>query len=455
MPPEKIKRPVSKRNHKREAGDQLAVANRGNRNVIAVGRNALAKVLNIYIFKDLRQLALFLAAFVVLVGAIGAGVWVSKRPSKMTGNFNIAVAQFLELQPDGSYKPSATAEKIGSNLFDYLDSEYRASGLTVQVAHDKMPPVRGEADAERLTDQVNADIVIFGTVSVQGAQAEFSPRFYVAEQPDTQEMTGQSELAYPIQFNLSDLGSEDEILAQLRSRTTILLDFTKGLIYLSKGDFDRAENSNADAIAQAQKLSAPFEGQEVLYLLAARIQMSQGHDEQAFQFLDQALALNPNYARAYLARGNIFYTQAVKANFQTDLLDQALNEFTRAFEAPNQPEGANIPIKAHTSLGNVLVIKAQQTNEAGLFSQAVEHYNYVTGEYRDTKDPFLRGFASVAYFGLGAAYERQGRTAEAVENYGCAYVLTDDQEFRSRIQGQIKAAQGNVGSQDLTCKEVP
>lgn len=367
--------------------------------------------LNIYLFKDIKQLALFLAFLLFLSAAISGAYWYSKQPQKMTGNFNIAVAQFGEIQEDGSVVPSAKAQTIRNMLFNFMDSEYRASGLglTVQVTQKNMPYIAEVAEAEKLVKRVNANIVIFGNISSQGNnQAEFYPRFYVPQQSDTDELTGQSELAHPIPFDIP-LGPENKIHAELRIRTAILFNFTKTLIYFSGKDFDSASRAAQTAITAAEGLQKPFSGQEALYLLAARIQMSQGNNEEANRFLDQALDLNPNYARAYLARGNIFYSQALKANFDAGLLDRALTEYTRAYEAPNQPEGAYIPIKAHTTLGNVLVVRAQQTNDPILFSQAISHYLFVTEEYKRTKDPYLQGFAAVSYFGLGAAFERQGK----------------------------------------------
>jgi tetratricopeptide (TPR) repeat protein len=412
-------------------------------NIVVGDGNIITTVKN-FVFRDTKQLIISIIAFLLVTGGVSGGYWYSKQPEKMTGNFNISVAQFGEIQADGSIKPSANAEKISSTLFNFLDSEYRASGLglTVQVAHKNMPLIIEDAQAEELAKKVNADIVIFGNISVQGDQAEFSPRFYVAEQSDTKEMTGQNELAYPIEFDVSNLGSGNEIHTELRTRAEILFNFTKGLIYYSKEDMDAALRSVQTAIGVAEKLPEPFKGEEALYLLAAKIEINQEEMEEAHQLLDMALELNPNYARAYLARGNIFYTQAIKTNFDADLLDKAQVEYTKAYEAPDQPEGAYIPVKAHTTLGNVLVVKAQQTNDPELFSHAIEHYLYVTEEYERTKDPFLRSYAEVAYFGLGAAYERQGRTDDAIEMYERAYDLTKSEEFKTRIKDQIKAAQG-------------
>jgi tetratricopeptide (TPR) repeat protein len=400
--------------------------------------------LNIYLFKDIKQLAFFMAVVLLVAGGIAASIWYAEQPRVMTGNFNIAVAEFGEIQADGTIKPSSHAEEISSTLFNFLDSEYQASslGLNIQVAHKNMPLVIENAQAQDLAKEVNADIVIYGNISVQGSQAEFSPRFYVAEHPDTTELTGQNELAYPITFDVNQLFSQDQVNTQLRSRTEILLDFTKGLVYFSQKNPDSANRSLQNAITAAQEISSPFKGEEVIYLLAAQIQVSQKNYDDANRLLDEAFHLNPEYARAHLARGNIYYLQALAANFDVDLLNRAMGEYEIAYQLPNQPEGAYIPIKAHTSMGNVLVVIAQQTNDPVSYSGAEDNYNYVVQQYNQTKDPFLRSAATIAYFGLGAAYERQGLTAKALKAYQQAYDLSTDPDFRSRIEQQIKALQG-------------
>jgi tetratricopeptide (TPR) repeat protein len=402
------------------------------------------KNLNVYIFKDIKQLALFLIVILLVSGGIAGGIWYSRQPKKMTGSFNIVVAQFGEIQPDGTIKPSVHAEKISSTLFGFLDSEYQASGLgmDVQVSHKNMPLIQEDAQAKELANKVNADIVIYGNVFVQEDSGEFSPRFYVAERPDTKELTGQEELANPIAFELSQLGTQDQVNSEIRARTEILLNFTKSLIYFSKKDTDSALRAVQTAITTAEKLPRPFAGQEVLYLLAAKILTGQNKADKANEMLDQSLILNPNYARAYLARGNIYYIQANNSNFDSQLLEKAKAQYELAYQATDQPESAYIPIKAHAALGNIFVVLAQKDNDQNLFSEAIKNYKYVVDEYQRTQDPYLKSYASIAYFGLGAAYERQGKIQDAVDNYRKASDLTDDAEFKTRIEKQIAIAQG-------------
>lgn len=410
---------------------------------IVIGNNNVVTNVKNFLFRDTKQLAIVIIVLLLVTGGIAFGVWYSMQPRKMTGNFNIAVAQFGEISADGSIRSSARAEKISSTLFNFLDSEYRASGLglSIQVAHKNMPLITEDRQAEELAKKVDADIVIYGNIYVQGDQAEFSPRFYVDQRADANELTGQNELAFPIQFDLSQLGSQDQVNSELRIRTEILFNFTKSLIYFSQKNPVPALNSVLTAIASAEKSPKPFGGQEALYLFAARIQMSQGKNTEANSMLDKALSLNPGYARAHLARGNMYYSQSIQNNFDLTLLDMALAEYTQAYELPNQPDSAYIPVKAHTALGNAWVIKAQMSNDPRSYSEAITHFKFVTDEYARTKDPFVRSYASIAYFGWGAASERQGQKDSALKAYRQAYDLTDDNEFKTRIQKQIEAVQ--------------
>lgn len=408
---------------------------------IVVGDGNFVTVIRNYFFRDTKQLVIVIVVFLLLIIGIAGGYWSSKQPSKMTGDFNIAVAQFGEIQADGTIKPSVHAEKISSTLFGFLDSEYQASelSLSVQVSHKNMPLITEDIEAGVLAEKVNADIVIYGNIFIQGDKAEFSPRFYVAEHPDTRELTGQNELAYPIIFDISELATQDQVNVELRKRAGILFDFTKGLIYYSQKEFEKALRAVQLAITSAEESNQTIDGQEVLYLLAARILITHNDYDEANQMLDTAFLLNPQYARAHLVRGNIYYRLSLESDYDLKLLNDALAEYEIAYQLPNQPEGAFIPIKARTNIGNVLVVKAQQINDSMLYDQAVDNYDYVIKEYEHTQVLLIRPYAAIAYFGMGAAHERNGRTEQALEAYQNAHDLTDDLEFKLRIEQQINA----------------
>jgi len=365
----------------------------------------------------------------------------AQKPARMTGDFNIAVAQLGEVTDEGIVS-SALATQISKLLLDFLDSEYKATdfGLDIQVAHKKIGILTEDREAEELADDIGADIVIYGSVFVIGDEAILSPKFYVADQPDAGELTGQHQLALPIQFDISSLGFQDEVNTKLRSRAATLVFFTEGLVYLSADDLDKALHSFQEAVHEAEGYG-PFDGQEVLYLFAAHTNRRQEDFEKAAEYLDQALSLNPEYARAYLARGNVYYVQGVSSWDQAKL-DKALSEYERALEAQDHPAGAYVTEKVNTSLGNIYVIRAQQANDLELFTRAIYHYDQVVAQYEKTKNEKIRELAAIAYFGLGAAYERQKDYTQAADAYQRCIDLASDSELKSRAERQLGLIQG-------------
>jgi hypothetical protein len=230
-----------------------------------------------------------LAALAIAAASLFYLYYRAQKPARMTGDFNIAVAQFGEVTDEGIVS-SALATQISKLLFDFLDSEYKATdfGLDVQVAHKKIGILTEDREAEQLAYDIGADLVIYGSVFVIGDEATLSPKFYVADQPDTGELTGQHQLALPIKFDISSFGFQDEVNTKLRSRAAILVFFTEGLVYLSADDFDQALQSFRGAICEAGN-HGPFDGQEVLYLFSAITNRCQGNLEKAGEYLASGL----------------------------------------------------------------------------------------------------------------------------------------------------------------------
>lgn len=397
------------------------------------------------IFKDNQQLIIFLS-FILLVGAgIGFAFWWISQPQYMEGDFNIAVAQFGEITDEGVIE-SVQAAKISNSLFNYLDSEYKATdfGLEVQATHKNIPIIFEDLEAEALAQRINADVVIYGNVSVNDGVAEFCPRFYVADHPDTQELTGQNKLAHPIEFNISELGFQDEINRRLRGQASILVSFTEGLVYLSSDNLDGATNSFQQAINEAEHFD-PFPGMETLYLLFSVPNRLQKNYSKAVESLNKALLINPENARAYIGLGNIYYDQAI-LDWDQGKLEQALTNYEKALTAQYHPPGAYVKEKVNVSMGNIYIVQAQLNEDSRLYSQAILHYDQVIARYKETENSKVRQLASVAYFGLGAAYERQGDNLHAMSAYEQCIKLTDNLELQSRAETQLSLVK-NTGNE--------
>ena len=128
-----------------------------------------------------------IAALAVIAAGLAYLYNAAQKPVRMTGDFNVAVAQFGEVTNQGIVS-SARATQIGKLLFDFLDSEYKATdfGLKIQVAHDKIGILTEDHEAEQLASDINANVVIYGNIFTEGNKTTLSPRFYIADRPDTE-----------------------------------------------------------------------------------------------------------------------------------------------------------------------------------------------------------------------------------------------------------------------------
>lgn len=382
---------------------------------------------------------------IVAVAVAGTGAWyldkVGQKPARMTGDFNIAVAQFGEVTDKGVVS-SARALQMSDLLFNFLDSTYKTTdfGQNIQVAHKKIGILTEDREAEQLARDINANIVIYGNVFVDNNNATFSPKFYVRERNQngtviTGEFTGQHQLAAPIQFDISLVDKQEQANNELQSRAATLVHFTQGMVYYSAQNPKAAAHSFEQAL-RASEQGGSQRGDEVLYFFLAEAERFNGDFFQAAKHADKALQLNPEYARAYILRGNIYYA-LFERTYNKIVLNKALISYKRALTAKYQPPGAYVTQKANVSLGNIYVTQAQDNNNKALFTQAIDLYSAVITEYEATKNESLREITAKAYFGLGAAYERQGNAAKAIESYQQCIKLSIDPDLKSRTTQQI------------------
>lgn len=418
-------------------------------NVARLGVLNLTVKRYLYVFKDVAQLIVFLLVLAVVGVAIGYGVWRGQQPRVMTGDFNIAVADFGEVDNEGRLRVTSDSSKISQALANYLDSEYTSGdfGLDVQVSHERMPLVEEDREARQLADDVHADLVIYGTLLGDSRKGRLLPRFWVDPTQDLTEVSGQNSLEAPISYEPAKLADTGYLTETLRNNAAILVLFTKALVSYNVGNLEAAASSLDLALGEARQ---DFPGKEVLYLLGSTIARKQGKYDLALQRADNALALNPEYARGYLAGGNVYYdVVTLEDNWaREDLLEEAQQWYLRALEADDAAAGAYIDEKTSVALGSILVVKAQLRNDPMLYRQAMDYFTRVATRYETSRDDTYRAdiqqLAALAYHGLGAAWHRQGDLEQAKRYYElCKETTTEATTLRqcSELFAEVSAAQ--------------
>jgi tetratricopeptide (TPR) repeat protein len=391
-----------------------------------------------YIFRDVKQVIVFLFIVVLVGGAVAYGVWKLNQPRWMDGEFNIAVAEFNQPAASANSRVAPVASQM---IFEFLDREYQLSrfGGDVQVIHDKIGFISDANDAEDLARKVNAHLVIYGDVNVIDGHALISPRFYVADtyRSDVGELTGQHKVLLPVEFDTTELIQyESEVNRELRQRSALLIEFTKGLSYLALDNLEPALRSIENAINVASKYD-DFEGKEVLYLFAAIAARRMGDFETARSFIvDQALDLNSSYGRAYIALGNIYYEQKD--------FDKALDYYEQAAQLKDQSPGAFITEKANVGAGNsytYLYQIADKSEQAILAEKALTHFQVAIDAYQTATDAHtrdsLKEVVALAYYSSGIIFQGENDFRQAANAYKQTLALTQNPELKKRADRRL------------------
>lgn len=367
---------------RRAAGDVVAAnVEQGARNVV-VGKN-IVQIGTLVVPVPLLALVL-----VALIATTGVVIWKFDQlapagPARMDGTFNIAIADFVELDARGQPTHSASGRQISAWVYNSLEEQRRDytsqydkdNGANLLIWHNGLPRAEKSVVIERvdaadaavrqrqaaaIAEKIGADAVVYG---VFDAERGLIPEFYVVppQRYSILDIVGGYQLgsdAVPI-----DMKNQPALLRQLAPRTNGLFWLLLGLRYVAFGDSARAyallslaENTLQDwhGGAQGEELLYFFKGQSALFD-AQRLDREQQPAEfqkrlaDARAAFDQAITLNPTYARAYVGRGSVFLETAETAEQPADLphsanIDQAVASYTQAQQLAPQsgdPERIN------------------------------------------------------------------------------------------------------------------
>jgi tetratricopeptide (TPR) repeat protein len=417
---------------------EVRVKIEGSDNAVAIGPQSFAASIKI-IFQGSRPIITLLVGIVLIGTILGSGLWWLRQPRRMTGNFNIAVALFSQ---QGNAEPNVS-QIVSQQLFRFLDDQAKLITFeNVQVSHKNIGVITSAEEAKTLAQRINAQVVIYGDVTTFGEEARMTPQFYIAEafRADVGELNGQQKLAAPISFPIGDLLDPTSMpMTLIQERTVIMTEFTKALVYLGLDNLPLAKEA-VDQAMRSSESQGPFEGQEVLYLIASQIARLQGDQTSAEIFVNHALELNPQYGRGYIARANIYYDQ--------DNLYQAIKTYKKAKELPNQPFGAYIVEKGSLGIGNSCWVQLQYVKQNPISDVAAikdlqecarENYQQVIDsfEQQDKPETNIKEMAAQAYYGI-ATLLKPDQPEEARRLYKRVLELTTDQDLIRRTNQRLQ-----------------
>lgn len=286
------------------------------------------------------QLILGGAAVLLLALVVAAGLYLSGvfREKKMTGDFNIAVAEFAVLDDQGRLTNDdhdgglLLAERVGAGL-----QEEFAGEQAVQVWYDAPDALRkdyatigvvgegieGATAPAEAAEALEADVIVYGRVEPRGRTAVQTLHFYLNPQfgLDPNALVGNFSFANPIPI-FDPTRPQEEVWLRLDPLARALAHLTMGLRWEHLGNQELALQAfeQATAAAPDSDLAHYFAGQESFYLAQRGGEAATEYVDAAEASFSEALRLNPGNARARIGLGSVYSWRA------DELLDRIIGD---------------------------------------------------------------------------------------------------------------------------------
>jgi len=330
------------------------------------------------------------AGLTALALAIAAVLLWPRAPTQMTGDLRVAVAQFVADDP----AESAAAAEFSESVFQGLHNEIsQLRFLNIGVwGPERTEPIGSAEEAEILAEEIDADVLVYGTYSNKLLQ----PAFYLRDRKggaghfrNAEELTGQYDLGSEIftsSLAVEGLGPRQAAVEQLAARIRALTEFIIGLSWYVLDEPNLEKAAERFGAARAVEGWRDEDGKEVVYLFLGNVAGRSGELEAAQRNYQIALQLSgQRYARAHLGQAEVLF-QRSKSHCEQGHIDeaglrQALADFesARTLEAPPV---SDIAIKA--TLGAARVRRCLSQALAGNdWARAEQDLRSVIADYKD------------------------------------------------------------------------
>lgn len=409
------------------------------------------------LFQSARNRRIAVGVLVTLLLLTGGGVLYSLGvfapepvPDKMAGDFNIAVAEFAVLDEAGQLTNGqhTGGQRIADRVADNLRQEFAGEEgvevwndsselaaehhVTIGVAADD---VAGARPPVAVTDDLGADVLIYGRVEPSTTMARQSLRFYLAPQfgQDFTNLVGNYTFNATIPV-FDPARPSAEVWRELDPLSKALARMLLGLRLERIGEPEKAlaEFERAAELMPDADILHYFVGQENL-ILAQKTpgEAALAYETAAETAFNQSLRLNPGNARAIIGLAGV---QALRAqrlletgkdpaydgdplaafvNAQAEA-KRALATYDRVAGQPEQTETYGLPVGSIARLGQGIAwrIDGDAAYRAGDPVAAGEAFNQAIDALQSAVDPLeeARDYRLMAqlYQALGTVYEWQG-----------------------------------------------
>lgn len=349
-----------------------------------------------------------------------------------SSKFTIVMSPFVTVDAEGNEYTSGDGRKLARLLYGRLENSFEGLDLAIPYelrSPDQTCPVNGStseeraAAAEEWASKINADVLIYGAI-LEGAEgSELQPEFYVAYRgfERAADLVGPHELGRPLQVAMPVNAQELEGIVDhpINARAQALSLIALGLASYAVDDYEQAFTyfSEADEVPNWPESA----GKELLYLLmgntASRLASTTLDDvyvDEALDYFDRALEIDPTFARALAGEASAVYQLALgnleeRQGSQVDLgmLEEAEGLFRKAADTP-APEAAEIDLKVHMGLGQIFLVRHYLQAEGG------DWLAQARSEFQAMIDRYAAGGVRNSDL-VGHAYARLGLIASQID----------------------------------------
>lgn len=376
-----------------------------------------------------------------------------RQPERMSGDFRIAVAGFVASTPTGdSVFGIDLAESTVMRLQEAF-SEVQKDYIVTIWGPDRVGLVKGNSPEERnisaarISDLLGADMVVYGTTSIQDNITVVLPQFYLSTERfhEAGEITGSYKFGKQIPIlGRGSVSDRIEASKELTYRIQVLSRVAVGLSYYAVNDHHKALGhfQTAELTLRPQDDSV----RQILLLLSGNAVTRVGNLDLAEEKYQQALRIDSQYARAFLGLGDVYYLKAqsgfVKSqdpkDINMEMLDVAAEFYEKAAVAESQFAFSDITTKTHFGLGQIRLTQAYSgVNDE--IDAAIREFEFVIDEYEQTGNPRIRRLAAESHARLGLIFELLDDRPEAASRYRMASsLLENDPERQTHYEDRAR-----------------
>ena len=379
-----------------------------------------------------------------------------KPPARMTGEFNIAVAELAVEGQDGNL-PQDAGVVVAQQIYQRVSNGLTGASSDQAVLYEIWPPdktgiVAGEtaearaAVAAQLAIQIGADIIVYGVITDDGQAQTVQPQFYVTERAFAKipEFIGEHALGGGIVLSgADDLANRVKANRTIAGRTQAMALVALGIAAYDLVDYQQA----FDYFSQAAQVDEwPDDaGKESVYLMLGNAAAKLDQTDEAKANFERALVINPQYARAHIGLGEVYFRQALgippvqnPADISQDDLGQAEAEFAAANAASDQPTTADIGPKVAFGLGRLAFVRYEISGrtDGNLLLQAQAYFKSIIAT-ADAGNTRITEQAALAHGYLGTIAFLQGDYQKAQAEYQTAINATTSSRVKAGFLAQL------------------